>query len=643
MNQLANPMTNPIAPSTRKLMKLFQNARTKGNANVALGYLQQVLQINPDHVEALHESAVLLHAIGNYDAALEFYQRVIQRDGAHVQSYILLSKLMEDRNRPDDAIKLAELAVTVAPENAFAHASVASIYLKHRGHEVPAYLEKILPQFPDDLELHQFYAIALKVNNRRAEADNVYAALCKKFRVPASFRMIYETLLPRFYVSTDEIDAVRTAFATSIENFIRERPSINLAMLSNHPLFALPFHNRDNKQLLQRYTHMLRRCAPELNYVAPHCKSPLSVEGRRLRIGFISSHMHHHSVGSCYRNVMIQLAAQPEVEVTFFNLVNVMDEKIQEIIAAQIPIISLPKSFVAAHKLVADKKLDLIIYPDIGMDAPTHYMAMARLAPHQACFQGHPETTGIDTIDYVISSRRYEPPHADENYTERLLCHPGIDTVFQRPDAPERWLTRAELGLPEGKKLYVCPMAIQKLHPDFDAVLAEILARDPHAVIVLFNDFMQQIASHLLQQRIVGKCDASRVIFLSWQPREVLFSIMKQADAVLDTIYFGGGTTAQYAFAFGCPIVTMPGHYARGRMVFAYYETMGIADAPIADSLQSYAMVAVKLANDTAYAARLRKDIAAKSDAVFENSAHGPRPMQLVSDIIHQRLDSYRR
>ena len=295
----------------------------------------------------------------------------------------------------------------------------------------------------------------------------------------------------------------------------------------------------------------------------------------------------------------------------------------------------------AAYKVVADKKLDVVIYPDIGMDATTHYMAMARLAPYQACFQGHPETTGIDTIDYVISSRSYEPPHADENYTERLLCNAGIDTVFKRPAMPECWMTRAELGLPEGKKLYVCPMAIQKIHPDFDAVLADILMRDPNAVIVLFNDFMQQISSELLQRRILEKCDPSRVVFLGWQPVNVLFSILNEADAILDTIYFGGGTTAQLAFHFGFPIITMPGHYARGRVVFSYYTLMGIENAPIAQRLEDYVPMAIKLANDRDYHAALRNEILEKNHLIFDTEPYGPKLVQLVKDIVNQNLDDY--
>jgi len=635
---------NQPAPSTRKLMKLAQNALDKLRTQEALNLLLEVIKLNPNHVDALHQSAMILHNGGYYEQAMEFYQRAIGIDPTHVKSYIMLSALLESRNQWDRAKEIVELAVTMAPDDPGAHAALVSFRLKlQSAHLVPDYLEKILPKFPQNLELQQFYAIALKINNRRAEADAVYSKICSEFRVPASFRVIYETYMPRFYRSVDEIDDYRAAFSASIERFIIEKPQINIGMLSNHPLFALAYHNRDNKALLARYTQMLRLCAPELNYVAPHCKLKATSSRDPIRIGFISQYMHNHSVGNCYRKIMLNLKKQPGFEITFFNLANVMDEKIQEIIDAGVPIVSLPKNLTAVHKTVADKQFDLLIYTDIGMNATAHYMAMARLAPYQACFQGHPETTGIDTMDYVISSRSYEPANADENYTERLLCNPGIDTVFERPTPPERWLTRAELGLPEDKKLYVCPMAIQKIHPDFDGLLADILARDPHAVIVLFNDFMQQMASNLLQQRILNQCDPARVIFLKWQSSEKLFSILNEADAILDTIYFGGGTTAQYCFAFGFPIVTAPGRYARGRVVLSYYDIMEISQPPVAANLDEYAAIAVKLAKDEDYKQQLREEIRAKNHRMFEADAHRYDPVQLVTDIITQNLDAYRR
>lgn len=633
-----------VAPSTRKQMKLALSALDKGRGQEAFDLLQQVLAMNPSHALALYHSGFLLHSSGDDLRAAEFYQRAMLADPSHLETYVMYCKLLEAQNRGAEAIQLAQHAVNMLPQEPQAHCQLASTLMRfNQSHQVPDYLESVLPQFPHHTELQQFYCMALKAVDRFEEADAVYQKLLATHRVPAAFRVQYETQLPRLYRSNAEIDAVRARFEASIARFIAEKPRVNLGMLSGYPLFSLAYHHRDNKQLLRDYSRMLRLIAPELNYTAPHCKAALAARPGPIRIGFLSNHMHRHSVGNCYRNVMLHLAAQPEFSVTFFNLARVMDDAIQQIIDAGVPIVALPKNISTAQEAVAQHALDILVYPDIGMEATTHYMAMARLAPHQVCLGGHPETTGIDTIDYVVGSRSYEPPHADENYTERLLCIEGINYIFAPPKTPERWLTREELKLPADKKLYVCPMAIQKFHPDFDEVLAAILARDPEATLVLFNDFQRDATTRLLQARLLEKCDPARVIFLPWLALETLFSVLKTADALLDTIYFGGGTTAHYAFHFGIPIVTLPGHYARGRCVYSYYVVMGLDDAPVATDTHDYVECAFRLANDPAYAARIRSEILARNHRIFDSNPYGPIAVQLMKDIVQQNLAPYAR
>jgi predicted O-linked N-acetylglucosamine transferase (SPINDLY family) len=114
---------------------------------------------------------------------------------------------------------------------------------------------------------------------------------------------------------------------------------------------------------------------------------------------------------------------------------------------------------------------------------------------------------------------------------------------------------------------------------------------------------------------------------------------------VLDTIYFGGGTTAQYAFGLGIPIVTMPGRYARGRMVYGYYSVMGItaAEAPIASDVHEYVTLAVKLANDKEYARALSEKITSQNYKLFEGDPYIDKVAPLMHDIMNQNLDAYRR
>src|SRR4029079_9382312 len=92
--------------------------------------------------------------------------------------------------------------------------------------------------------------------------------------------------------------------------------------------------------------------------------------------------------------------------------------------------------------------LDVLVYPQLGMDGRDATLAALRLAPLQCVAWGHPETTGSATIDAFISVADMEPADAATHYCERLVRLPGIGTRYARP--PVRPATRDEFGLPRG-------------------------------------------------------------------------------------------------------------------------------------------------------------------------------------------------
>lgn len=628
--------------SARKLIRMAEKAYEKGEASQVISHCQIVLKHQPRNSQALLLIGKVQFAIGNVEEAARFFEQAIACDPQNVDAYLIYAHLLTARDRANDALQITQRAIQVAPNNPDTYCTLAFVLLHfNQAHIAHAYLSKVIPQIKEHLELLQYYAISLKVDEHREEADRVYEDIRKRYRVPSAFQIMYETYLPRLMLSTEEINRCRQQFEASLDRFIKEHPVVDVSALSMMSIFKLAFHNRDNKTLMRKYSHMLRACLPEINFVAPHCQHPEPVEGRNMRIGFVSRHMHDHPVGRCFRNWLYVLHEEGGFDVTLYQVEHITDDSIQTLAGRGIAVVSLPKNISSAQERIAQDKPDILIYPDIGMDVTTHYLAHARLAPYQAALLGHPDTTGIDTIDYYISSRYYEVEGAQENYTETLLLHDELTTIFARPPEVEHWYSRKELELPEDKHLYACPMAIQKLHPDMDNIFKQVLEQDGKAVLLLFADYKLQSSTERLKQRILGVCPADRVIFLPWQPMEKLWSILKTSEAVFSTIYFGAGTTAQYAFGYGIPIVTMPGHYARSRIVAAYYEKMGIDDAPVAQTQDDYVRIALRLANEPKYREYISRQILQKNAALFEENRHGAHIPRLIKAIITQSLAPY--
>jgi predicted O-linked N-acetylglucosamine transferase (SPINDLY family) len=96
--------------------------------------------------------------------------------------------------------------------------------------------------------------------------------------------------------------------------------------------------------------------------------------------------------------------------------------------------------------------------------------------------------------------------------------------------------------------------------------------------------------------------------------------ILGAADVVLDSFHFGGGITAFEALGAGCPVVTLPPQFARGRSSLAAYLKMGITEC-VASDARDYVRIAVALASDKRRQADLRARLLAASPALFEHQA----------------------
>ena len=160
---------------------------------------------------------------------------------------------------------------------------------------------------------------------------------------------------------------------------------------------------------------------------------------------------------------------------------------------------------IVAPAIRADE-LDVLVYPELGMDACSFALAALRLAPRQYAGWGHPVTTGHPTIDAFVSCDVMEPQGAEAHYTEALVKLPGIGTRYEPLTIPDD-ASRARFGLPEDRKLLLCPQSLWKIHPDNDALFAEILAANPNALLVLFEGRYPAVGERFMRRltRVLGE------------------------------------------------------------------------------------------------------------------------------------------
>jgi len=260
------------------------------------------------------------------------------------------------------------------------------------------------------------------------------------------------------------------------------------------------------------------------------------------------------------------------------------------------------------------------------MDLVSYFLATARLAPIQCVLGGHPDTTGISTMDYFLSSELTELPEADDHYSEKLLRLPISTFYFQRPQFPLTAFgykkTRADFGLPAAGRLYLCPTKLHKVHPDFDAALGRILELDPTGHVVLFKEpqfaaWSNQLAARFA--RTLPEALRKRIVFAPWIVDALDFANVNMlADVILDPFHFGIGSTAMTTCAVGVPTVTLPSRFLRGRTGHFFCTLLDLPEC-IAVDAEDYARKAVSIATNRDLRTELGSRILRNNHVLYDN------------------------
>lgn len=432
----------------------------------------------------------------------------------------------------------------------------------------------------------------------------------------AHARIMRALLIEPVMMSAEDIAAARARVEADVDALIAD-PRLAADLVSGRDsivvnLFYFAYHGADDRPLMEKIGRMFRQADPQLCWTAPHPARPRP-PGRPVRVGFVGS-LEIDSVFRMLRFLPPVLHARG-MEIHYFS-----ETAVPPAARADLPGAwhVLPAGIGPARQAIAAVDLDIVMFTDLFMNWLYYFLAFSRLGKVQCLWGGHPVTSGLDTVDYFISSDTLERPDGDADYTETLVRLPDLPTLYPSLPASAAAVTRSALGLAEDARLYFCTQTLFKLHPAFDAAMRAILERDPKACIVLFENPRPEHAKGLasrLSQAFAGVGD--RVRMLPRLPLDVFLGVYRLADVVLDTFHFGGGNTTLQAFQAGVPVVTLPGRFLRGRSALGFYRVMGFADLVAADP-DDYVRLAVRVANDAAFRAHCVAQIEARRHRLFD-------------------------
>ena len=595
----------------------------RGNAHQELGNLDEAiagylkaLVLKPDYAEAHYNLGNARGKQDDFEAAINCYQRAIGTDPDHVYAHTSMGNALSELGRREEALACHRRAVEIDPAGAEAQNSLGNVLLNlGRLDDAVAGYHKALSLKPDYAEAFNNLGNAYLGMGESDEARKCFASLLELDgeRLRATIKSLL--CFPAINQSTAEIHQQREALANTLDSIRANGETLKNPFrdigLTN---FFLAYHDLNDRPLQRAIADMYLRVAPTLNWRTP-AKAPVSHP--RIRIGFLCAYLNNHTIGKLNRGLIENLDRE-RFEVVVFRFPHKQDELSAIIEQSADHVVPIHKNLETARRRIAAEDLDILFYPEIGMDPFTYFLAFSRLAPVQAVSWGHPDTTGIPNIDYFLSCRDMEPPGADDHYSEKLVRLRYLPVFSYPVSIPESLPGRAHFGLPEDARLYVIVQTLFKFHPDFDGVLGAILEADPDGRLVLISGNTSHW-DQALRRRFKASFpkQADRVVFVPRMDGHDFLGLLGVADALLDTPHFGGGITSFEAFSAGIPIVSWPMSFMRGRVTFAQYQAMGIKEL-VADDAQSYVDLALRLARDLPFREEMKKRITANSHHLFE-------------------------
>lgn len=557
--------------------------RARGNAQIAADWYHRAIALNPQSANALASYGTNRLESDLMAEAERYSRRALRLDPGSSLAAINLGMALKAQGRTDESLAAFQQAVALRPD-----------YNRARFAACIAHLPMIA-EGPDD------------VLRRRSD-----------------YRRALDALATRYAVATPQ-----------------QRAAAADAVGSMQPFF-LPYQGENDRALQATYGSLIANLMQE-RY--PQFRTPLSMPedepDGRLRIGFVSAHFQHHSVWKITTYGWLDGLDRSRFRPYCYHLAY-RDDAQTGIARRLVPDFrDGPHGFEDWARIIRADRLHALIYPEIGINATTARLATLRLAPVQAIGLGHPQTTGLDTIDYFLSSALMEPPGNESFYTERLVRFPNMGITYIPVPLPRRDLTRAELGIRDDAVLFACCQSLFKYLPRLDHVFPAIAARAPN-VQLLFLRLEGETATDIFEQRLARAFDAAgldyrRHCVIAPRLDAARFAgMLRCADLFLDSIGWSGFNSSIEALLQGLPVLTLPLQACRARHSAAVLTTLGMPDM-IARDLDDYIDKAAALAGSPS----LRAETAARVRTLAPRLCRDPEPLaafeRFLVEAIRQR------
>jgi predicted O-linked N-acetylglucosamine transferase (SPINDLY family) len=614
---------------------LFELARPQA-AYDALDTLREQLIRTADGAANL---AIAAEACGRLDEAKDLYAQALALEPDHLRALNNCALIAAQEGRWADALPLAARCVQKAPGEPQLWLNHADVLLAARDYSTACdVLAEATERFPDvaPLQLRRF--IALAFNARFAESDAVLQKLGAEG--PALLRDYLkaagsghttvkrpEAALPTArelfaYQAFEAIQQCDWRYNDEVTRVLRDMLARAEQSGDNRDWRTMQFYalvldmHEDEAGRMRRMTGLAIRAALA-GTVRPFSPPRVPARDGRLRIGLLVQSLadartrnalaRQLALHDSSRFAIHVYAPTPRPQAWMSDELRPFAASVTEIAHMTVP------------EAVARIRLDQL---DLVMDS-TFYtpwcrpeIAASRVAPVQIGQMTWQRHEPQQAYKYCMSDVFVHPDEHDPAHHGVICRLPHTCWLATNDDQPEPGLGRADAGLPEGALVLSAFVPTVMIDPaSFGAWMAALRAL-PDAVL-MFPGFTGATRDNLTRAATQAGVDANRLVFSGRGSRPETLARLALADLFLDPLRFNANHSLADSLRLGVPAVTCAGYSMASRLGGSVVRAAGLADC-VTGSAQAYVDLIVTLGRDPARRADLRRRLAApRADAPF--------------------------
>jgi protein O-GlcNAc transferase len=577
-------------------IELFSKGRS-AEAEIAV---RQHLACRPDDAAALQFLGMLCFKSGRLVESGDLLRRAIRVRADDAALHSNYAMVLGAADRYEEAAAELQLAVRLKPDLPVAHNNlgVTLEWLGKHGEAAKAY-ERAAELAGNEPLFFSNLGNALRAMRRLSDAEPAYR---KAIACRADFAPGWHGL------ATILLDQPRVQEAITASHQACQLLPRDPAALSDL-LFALNYDPAMSPDMLFR-EHRTWSTRYELPKRKPDVFEGRNVDReRRIRIGYVSADFREHTRSRFTEGVLAHHDHRQFEIICFSDVIrpDTLTQRLRDYADRWHNTAVLSHDQLA--ELIRREEVDLLVELTGHMAANRLPVFALKPAPVQVAYPGYPATTGLVSIDYLLTDLLRDPAGCERYYSEKLW-HLAPTSQVYRPSESDQTVPRIH-RTPYCSCGYITFGSLNKpvkLNHQVLDTWAKLMLAIPDCRLILLApevDSEGRPRSLLPELLALRSVNPDRIELVGTTPRARYLEQYNRIDIALDPWPYNGHTTTLDALWMGVPVVGLQGSVHASRETSCVLTLLGLADW-IAQSTEQYVDTAVRKAADPAALNELR-------------------------------------